>query len=154
MEGAWIEDDGVVRYVDRVDQVTSAMWPSAAALARHYWHWSRLSDREKDDDDQPMTAWQAVDALLGFVQEPSDHALDVIDALLDAAESADELVLVGAGPLESLLRHRGHGLRFAAEVEERARRSSRWREAVLAAWFAEDVPAQVQQRLGPQRWTS
>jgi hypothetical protein len=142
--GALIDSDGRVRFAD-FDAVYE--WSSIEQLAVDYWHWQRLPSKEKDRD--PMVAWSCIDVLMSA---PAPRALDVIDAILALASDDDELCGVGAGPLEDLLSHNGHGQQFAAEVAARARSSSRLRKALSCLWLSNDVPAEVRQLLEPAKW--
>ncbi len=74
-------------------------------------------------------------------------SIDVIQSLVDLAESDDELDFVGASPLEDLLSHNRHGLAFVDEVERRARQQPRFRLAVAGVWLGADVPDSVRTRL-------
>jgi hypothetical protein len=107
-----ITDEGRVRYAG-LDGTYE--WESLTALADDYWRWSRSSGRERERD---MVVWSCVEEITA---SPAARAVDVIQALVDGAASDQELVGVGAGPLEDLLAHNGHGLRFVDEVERRAR---------------------------------
>jgi hypothetical protein len=142
---ARIDDDGRVRYDDLG---TPYEWASLQDLAADYWRWQRLPRQEQEDDR--MAAWSCVDDLM---DRPAPVALDVIEALLILAKSDQERCDVGAGPLEDLLSHRGHGERFVDEVERRARNSPGLRDALSCLYLGHRVPADVRERLEPpSRW--
>jgi len=145
MGEATISDDGGVSY-DNLESVVA--WPSLDALATDYWRWQRLSGREKEQD--PMDAWFCVQDLM-FEGHPA--ALDVLDKLLNGALTDQERCNVGAGPLEDLLSHGGHGSEFADDVFRRAGGNPPWRTALSCLYLSDDVPTSVQERLGPpSRW--
>ena len=141
--GAVIDRDGVVSYDD-----LGHRWVSLHDLAADYWRWQRLSEQAKQEDE--MAAWSCVDDLM---RTPVPQALDVIQALLDLAETDQELCNVGAGPLEDLLSHFGHGEQFVDEVERRGGRDPRLRKALACLYLGDDVPIDVRARLEPpSRW--
>ena len=70
-------------------------------------------------------------------------------ALLAVRASAvpEELAWVGAGPLEDLVSHDGHGATIIDEVERVASRVPAFKAAVANVWVGERVEAGVRQRL-------
>jgi len=63
--------------------------------------------------------------------EPADQAIGLLCSLAEAGDSSARGT-IGAGPLENLLVYRGHEL--IAQVEDVARRSSAFREALSGVW--------------------
>lgn len=139
--GALIDSNGRVRFND-FGAVYE--WSSVEQLAIDYWRWQRLPSTDKEHD--PMAAWSCIADLMSA---PAPKALEVIDAILALASDENELCGVGAGPLEDLLSHNGHGEQFAAEVASRARYSPRLRRALSCLYLSDDVPAQVRALLAP-----
>jgi hypothetical protein len=140
-----IDAAGVVRWRD--DDGAAHEWGSLAELGVDWWRYQRLTAPERDTD--PMIAWDCVErfvALDGY-GAPHPRVVDVIQALVDAARDDDDLGMVGAGPLESLLSHSGHGAYFVDDVERRARQHPKFREAASGMWLSEDVPREVRERL-------
>jgi len=80
-------------------------WVSLHDLAADYWRWQRLSEQAKQEDE--MAAWSCVDDLM---RTPVPQALDVIQALLDLAETDQELSEQARWRI--LLSHFGHGEQF------------------------------------------
>jgi hypothetical protein len=138
-----IDADGVIRWRDWAD--ADHEWGSLAELAADWWRYQRLTGRAKEAD--PMIAWECVREFGDLDDAPHPRVMDVIQALVDAAQSDDELSLVGAGPLEDLLSHSGHGALVVDEVERRARQQSRFRAALASVWLGGDVPRDVRKRL-------
>ncbi|WP_125569770.1 DUF6869 domain-containing protein [Nocardioides baekrokdamisoli] len=70
-------------------------------------------------------------------------------AVLAAAAAAvpEELDWVGAGPLEDLLSHRGHGASVINEVEQTAARVPALKAALASVWVSEGVETDVRHRL-------
>jgi hypothetical protein len=132
------EIDGRGRVV--FDHVAHDEWPSLEVLATAYWAWVRSTDRHKASE---MSAWHCVHE---FMAAASPHAIEVIQVLIDRA-NPDELVHIGAGPLETLLSHAGHGRQFVDEIERRARQQPTFRTAVASVWLGADVPQDVRTRL-------
>jgi hypothetical protein len=114
-------------------------WPSVGALAAQYW-----ADHGRDSEASYGPAQHFVNDLA----DAGDPAvMGVLQALVDSAASDGELDYVGAGPLEDLLSHSGHGAAFVDEVERRARQDRRFRVAVSGLWLNTDVPEDVRTRL-------
>lgn len=143
--GARIDPEGRVQF-DDID--ASHEWASVDELAADFWRWQRLDTKEQQLDS--MAAYFCIDDLMA---SPDPGALDVVEALLASAETDQECCYVGAGPLEDLLSHHGHGRRFVGEVEQRAHRTSRLRRALVCVYLGDDVPADVRDRLAPpSKW--
>jgi len=136
-----IAPDRSVRY-ELVDGTRE--WPSLAALANDYWTWQRLDPGSRRNID--MSAWSCVEDL---IESSHTDAVLVLRALADAAADDAELTTLGAGPLERLVSHQAHGLRFALEIEFWARHNDRFRRMVSGLWMDSDVPAEVRERLAP-----
>jgi hypothetical protein len=138
-----IDADGVVRWRD-ADGIAH-VWASLAELAADWWRYQRLSAREKESD--PMTAWDCVVDSTDAFEPLHPRALDVIQALVDGAQDeADDVGLVGAGPLEELLNGE-HSAEFVDDIERRARQHPRFRKAVSGIWMGEEVPREIRHRL-------
>jgi hypothetical protein len=130
----------------KTDDGVAHEWASIAELAADWWRYERLSGPEKDV--HPMIAWECVEEFVaGLDNPPHQRVLDVIDALLEQAMNDFEVSRVGAGPLEDLVSHPGHGLLVLDAVEARARRDPRWRQAVNSLCLGDDLPQQLRDRL-------
>jgi hypothetical protein len=136
--GAWVDDAGAFHYRDYDD--CEVVWVAVADLARDWW--TDCAMRNKGE-------WQtnAPNLVGDLIRDGHPASLDVIQSLVDLAETDDELDFVGASPLEDLLSHNGHGLAFVDEVERRARQQPRFRKAVTGVWLGMDVPEVVRTRL-------
>ena len=138
--GDHVDDGGTFRYTGFDDTV--AVWAGADAVAQDWWSDSPLR--------RPCGEWlKQVQSLVSELSETGHPStIDIIQALVDQAQSDNELDFVGAGPLEDLLSHNGHALAFADEVEKRARQQPRFRLALAGVWLSSDVPSEVRDRLG------
>jgi hypothetical protein len=73
----------------------------------------------------------------------------LVSALVDGAETEDDLGRVGAGPLEDLLV--SHGAALVDEVDDLARRNPRFAEAMSGVWWSAGAAgSEVTAKLG--RW--
>jgi Family of unknown function (DUF6869) len=134
-----VKEDGSVRFDDLG---TVHGWASLSDLAAAYWAYNRLRGRDREMDDQ--AAWACVGELM---LDPSPRWADVLQALVDTAESENDLGMVGAHPIEELVRFNGHGDDVIAEIEVRAQRDERFRRAVAAMWLGDDLSANLLDRL-------
>ena len=66
-------------------------------------------------------------------------ALELVNAIIQAAPDESGVVLVGAGPLEDLVRK--HSPNLIDEIERMATRDSRFRLALSSAWLPSGVHA-------------
>ena len=87
-----------------------------------------------------------------FIHDACRRALPgVVGALVVLAELADrddQLVSwVGAGPLEDLISHDGHGAAVLDEVERSARQNAAFRAALGHVWLTAEASKAVQSRL-------
>ncbi len=89
----------------------------------------------------------AHDCLADLVNDGDPESLAVIAVLIEHASSDQDVCDIGAGPLENLLSHAGHGLRFVDQVEGLARGSAKLRSALECLWLGEDVDPGVRARL-------
>jgi hypothetical protein len=134
--GSWVDGAGAFHYRDYDD--SEVVWPDSSDVARDWWA-----------DSRNKGAWQtkAHDLVSGLFAEGRSAAIDVIQSMVDLAASEDELNFVGAGPIETLMSHDGHGASFVDEVERRARQQPRFRLAVAGLWLGINVPENVRARL-------
>jgi hypothetical protein len=139
--GAWVDEHDRYHYRD-VDDAES-VWASAQEVAAGWWDDSAV--RGSYHGEWQTRAHPLVSDLL---RVGSPAVIDVLQALVDLAESDDELSFLGAGPLEDLLSHEGHGHQFVNEIERRARQQPRFRTALGGVWLGRDVDAGVRERLG------
>ncbi len=120
-----------------------ASWPSLTDLAAEFWRYTRLSDREKDQDDE-MQAYCCVSDLVD--EFPWPRALELISELINLAEDDDEICYIAAGPLEDLVRA-SQALQLVSQIEVRARRDPRFRRAVAGVWLDRSTHEEVNKRL-------
>ena len=129
-------EDGSCRLTDPFEG-TEHTWPTVSAWASA-WIAEWRADEMGDAKD--------------FLFEACDDAVPgVVDALVTLAEAADgndDLIgLIGAGALEDLLHHTGHGLRVLDEVDRAARRSPAFRAALRYVALGAAAPQPVTLRL-------
>jgi hypothetical protein len=138
---ARVDADGRVVYLD-VDE-SERTWSTVTDLAREWW--ADSVPRTGGRGGWRTAAHPAVNELL----EQGDPAiLTVIDALIDAATSDEELTYVGASALEDLLSHYGHSAAFVNDVERRARQQPRFKLALSGVWLSRGVSEDIRHRLG------
>jgi hypothetical protein len=118
---------------------TCTEWPSLSAMASRYW-----SDHAKTGENSYGPAQEFVEH---FTSVGVALAVEIVQSLVDTAPTDRELDYVGAGPLEDLVSHNGHGLAFVDEVEHRGRRDPRFRVAISGLWLGKGVPDPVRTRL-------
>ena len=70
----------------------------------------------------------------------------ILLAIADAASDADARAYLGAGPVEDLIVSRGSDV-VIDRIEGAARRNDNFRKAVCCAWFDDDTPGTVRDRL-------
>jgi hypothetical protein len=109
-------------------------WASLDALARDWW----ASERAGLGGISP--AWTLVEQL---ISDASSEAVALIQLLVDLADDAGDLATVGAGPLEDLVSHDGHGLHFLGELTTHARQDPRFSAAIRSVYPADDLPRPV-----------
>jgi uncharacterized protein DUF6869 len=110
-----------------------------------YWKHYRLSTgsrQERSDADKWAWAWDDVE---GAVMEPSANTFEMLMALVESAADDDALAYIGAGPLEDLIN--SHGVQFAGQIEESARRVPKFRTALAHVHLSSNVSASVRERL-------
>ena len=128
--------------------------PETEAVVDGWWRYQRLSvgsraERKALEVGKPGHAVAAEKAVDDRVRSGGLDALHLVAALVRAAETDDDLALVGAGPLEDLLTRNGAAL--VDEIDDLARRDPQFARALAAVWWsADDAGPEVTVRLG--RW--
>ncbi|HEX6874146.1 MAG TPA: hypothetical protein VF165_00675, partial [Nocardioidaceae bacterium] len=120
------------------------MWQTDAEVAHAWW------SEEPTSDGLAMSETPAHDYVVELLEGGATGAVDLLQALVDAAPSEDALAHLGAGPVEDLISHYRHGQVVLAEVERHARQDPRFARAVSAVWLGRGVPPEVRRRLA--RW--
>ena len=139
-----ITDDGRCSWIGYDDEPL-VEWESLTAVADDYWATSGYRSSLvswREDAIGPATSF-----VMNVMQVGHPRSVDLLQALVDAAASEEELDFVGAGPLKDLLSHHRHAAEFVDDVERRARQQSRFRTVVSGLWLSADVPGQVRERL-------
>lgn len=105
----------------------SPQWPAAAAAPESpatsrafdavagWWDYQRLmrgtaEERRALEAGHPARTYQSWIEVNRRISQGGPPALDLVVSLIDAAPSYDHVALVGAGPLEDLVRKHGNGL--------------------------------------------
>jgi hypothetical protein len=124
---------------------TVHQWPSYAGLAEAHWQeWAERGDLPGEEWPEEAPANEFVDDVVAY------HALDVIAlirALVDAAPDEDSLRLIGAGPLENLLRDERSDGDVLDEIEDIAANDDRFRTALSGGWVGDEVLSPKRDRL-------
>jgi hypothetical protein len=107
-----------------------------SVIAETWCRWTRKQSRDDDDPD-----WWAVEFFLSrgwFFSLDDDRHFAGILALVDAAQTDDELAAIGAGPMECTLSDEDH---IVSWLENEALRSPKFRAALRSmctdAWRLE-----------------
>jgi hypothetical protein len=110
-----------------------------------YWkHYSLSTGSRQERLDADKWAW-AWDEVEGAVMEPSANAFEILMALVESAADDAALAYIGAGPLEDLINL--HGVQFAGQIEESARRVPKHRTALARVQVSSNVSVSVRERL-------
>ncbi|NEN51854.1 hypothetical protein G3R41_13065 [Modestobacter muralis] len=132
MTEAFFDPDGSCRLIDRFER-TEIRWPSVEAWAADW-----------------ATEWRSHEwgGATDFMHVAcDDRTPGVVEALVVLAESAagdaDLLAMIGAGPMEHLLSHSGHGLAVLPDADRAARRSQAFRTALGSVLLGSGVPKPV-----------
>jgi hypothetical protein len=124
----WIvPSEGSGEFAADVDEVRDVLLETPAALAS-VWFERRGASRH---------GWADV-VVQHLCEHDPDRAVPVIRALVAEAKDEEELALIGAGPLEDLLRRQGP--QAIAHVEAAAQADSRFRFALAGVWPSEQHP--------------
>jgi hypothetical protein len=135
MGEAGLEANGTCWLYDDFEETRVAEWPSLATWAA-VWidEWSSGRFAFASDFAHAMT------------RQPTEWAVEAL-VLLSEMATPDQRGDVGAGPLEDLLSHFGHGATVVDEVERVARERPAFRSALSNVWLSEGVPEEVRRRL-------
>ena len=94
------------------------------------------------DGDGSMQAFDCVDEMMHNAPGPSAA---FILAALDACQTGAQVAILGAGPLETLLK--AHGLAVIDDLEREARKHAKVRYLLSATWGRDHIDASVWERL-------
>ena len=119
----------------------AAMWLEELAFHRAHPEWA---EREDADDDDEWEWISPSERLFELLRVDPEHAWKVILAIVERA-GEEELVTVGAGPLEDLLHD--HAAVFIARMEDEADRSMSFCKALRGAWACGIVPMPIHDRV-------
>ena len=117
------------------------MWQTDAEVAHAWW------SEEPTSDARALSETPAHDYVDELLERGATGAVDLLQALVDAAPSEDALDYLGAGLVEDLVSQYRHGQAVVAEVERHARQDPRFARAVSAVWLGSGVPQEVRRRL-------
>ena len=106
-------------------------------LAACWWEAQRLASGTRDQRKrwslgQPSTVFAGYEAARERIDRGGVEALELVMALLLSSPDEAGPATVGAGPLEDLVA--AHGSELSPRIEELARRSAPFREALASAW--------------------
>ena len=97
---------------------------------------------DAETEDASMQAFDCVDEMMHNAPGPS---VAFILAALDACQTGAQVAILGAGPLETLLK--AHGLAAIGDLERAARKHAKVRYLLSATWGRDHVDAGVWERL-------
>ena len=115
------------------------------ALAARYWEHYDLTAAKGDGGAAGEELWDDVEAVNAAARENAPEAVSLLVAVAEAAPDNVALAYLGAGPVEELLI--GHAEDVVEAVDLAAQGSERFRYALRCAWFDDEVPAEVAERL-------
>ena len=118
-------------------------WWSFPAVADDFWATAYRNPSSGPDGAELGPAFYFVDEVLR-AGHPS--SVDLIQALVDAAQSEDELGYVGAGPLEDLISRDTAGA-FVERIERAAADDARFATALRNVWMNSGVQPAIRGRL-------
>lgn len=121
------------------DPPTMVIWDSLVDLAKAYW-----AEHPGEPGGDYGPAREMVDDLL-----EAGHAgsVDLLSALASTAGDDDALGFLGAGPVEGLMSHSGHGELFIDELERATASNERLATAIRSVWLGDAVTKEVRRRL-------
>lgn len=131
-----VRDEKGLRLID-CDGTVEGSWTSLA-------QWAAAWVLEYRSTQAGVAPAIDLDMLLRF--ERPAWQLEAVLALVDAAD-AEELGMVGAGPLEDLIRCEPMGEDLLTVIDDLAQRSPRFRSALSGVWLGDDVPEVARNRL-------
>jgi hypothetical protein len=114
-----------------------------AAYWEHHRHASSTDRTERMSADRLNWARREVS------ERVRTQPMEAVALLVEIAEGApgdEALAYLGAGPVEDLLRLHTDQV-VVDQIEEAARRSANFRSALRCAWYDDDVPSDVRDRL-------
>lgn len=119
--------------------MTTSPNPAQDDVVSGWWEYQRLSAgnrqaRKNLELGEPRSAVVAADAVHDLIRRGGVTGLALVKGLVDAATSADDLVLVAAGPLEDLLVE--HGRDMIDEIDLLARQNPRFAAAMSGVWWS------------------
>lgn len=104
------------------------------ALVGAYWRYQQMSGGDRAQRLAADEHWWAVEIVEETVRiHPLDEVLEVLDQLLGAPEV--DPVLIGAGPLETLLHDRPQAAEAIAQRCRASQHAPQWRAATAAVWL-------------------
>jgi hypothetical protein len=111
-------------------------------LARAYMKIRPADEGAGAEDGDSMQAFDCVDEMMHNAPGPS---VAFILAALDACQTGAQVAILGAGPLETLLK--AHGLEVIGDLEREARKRAKVRYLLSATWGRDHIDAGVWERL-------
>lgn len=107
-------------------------------LIANWWEYHRRAngshaDRKSLELGEPRAVLEAFASVEEMVSAGGPGVLGLLEQLNEAAPPGDEGRTVGAGPLEDLIHE--HGDSVVPDVEERARRSPAFAQALSRVWL-------------------
>ncbi|WP_300681459.1 DUF6869 domain-containing protein [Nocardioides sp.] len=137
---AVLDADGRCHLVDSSEGTTLATWPD---LGRWAATWL--------EEDRAGTIGAAYHFACAMTAEPAPWVMQALTVLATAATGPDaearQIGMVGAGPLEDLLSHDGHGEAFLDAVLQAVDTCQALAAGLPHVWLGDGAPPHVRQRL-------
>lgn len=128
--------DGSCEYVDDIEGGRTA-WPSSEVWAKAW-----LAEQRADSTGP---AGDFIDDMTRYASAGVVSALVVLARV--ASRHPEQFRWVGAGPIEDLVAHCGHGESTIDEVESAAAAEPEFRAAFADVWVGERVQGEIRRRL-------
>jgi len=105
----------------------------------------KVRTTEDDGSDAKLSRMQAYDCVDEMMQVAPDAALAFILVALDICRTREQVALLAAGSLETLLR--AHGQKVIGPLEEVARHNAKMRYFLSSTWGQGSIPISIWRRL-------
>lgn len=129
---------------ESVDEIAEAWWVYCRTFVGPEHGFGR------PETDAPQSAHDAQELIQNAVMNGDVGVLHYLVRLAETAADERAAGFLGAGPIEDLISHCGHGNEFAARIVELARSNEPFRKALSTMWLRPTTPnAEATQILRP-----
>lgn len=140
-EQAVLHDDGTIEFHDVLHEEPPVTWASVDEFAATY-----DAEQIEDAHDPDHELGAATKFMMALAHEGPDWAVDFFRQLVVRVDSSS-LGILGAGPLEDLVRHDSQDPGRIEAVEIAARQLPEFQKTLSNVWLGEDLPQAFRSRL-------